>query len=67
MPPQDTRPDPTPKPQQPSPFTLVGAQDAAVCVDGVCAVPSARSEAEEEPTGEATGTAYNLVTDVKEP
>lgn len=22
-----------------SPFTMVGAQDAAVCVDGVCEVP----------------------------
>ncbi len=29
-----------PHPEQPAPgFTLVGADDAAVCIDGMCALP----------------------------
>lgn len=27
-----------------SPFTMVGSEDAAVCVDGVCEVPPALEE-----------------------
>lgn len=65
----------TPEPEgtaTPAPFTIVGADDAAVCVDGVCAVPSPVREAEagsaepDEAADEATGPTYSLVTDVKE-
>ncbi len=28
-----------------SPFTMVGSEDAAVCIDGVCEVPSAHEPA----------------------
>lgn len=31
-----------------SPFVMVGKVDAEGCVDGVCAVPSATAETEEE-------------------
>lgn len=35
--------------QDPAPFTLLGDEQAAVCADGVCAVPG-RDPADEEPT-----------------